>query len=232
MPATTRIRQIAHLGSVAFVPYYACHLMRFANLPPFRGTRLADAGVLFIPAFILCTALPADFLLLGLVHSWGLVFPRWTVWPAGRRVPRFLPVVPVWLVAPTLTGYGTGMWIYLLISGPATFPDYLLSCAAATAFAGYGWALGVAAISYQRRTRPRCVLQPSSAARRSVMVDERAASGPALSEGPARTGIRRGQDNFRFTVLLDARGVNLGFTVHCRLPRTSSVGRRCSPARH
>jgi hypothetical protein len=158
VPATPRIRLIAHLGSVAFVPYYACHLMRFANLPPFRGTRLADAGDLFIPTFILCTALPADFLLLGLVHSWGQVFPSWTVWLAGRRVPRFLPVVPVWLIAPTLAGYGTGMWIYLLIGGPTTFPDYLLSCAAATAFAGYGWALGVAAISYQRRTRPRCVL--------------------------------------------------------------------------
>jgi hypothetical protein len=82
------------------------------------------------------------------------------VWLAGRRVPRFLPVVPVWLIAPTLAGYGTGMWIYLLIGGPHQLPDYLLSAAAATAFAGYGWALGIAAVSYQRRTRPRCVLRP------------------------------------------------------------------------
>ncbi len=158
-PAPPRVRLIAHLGSVAFVPYYACHLMRFADLPPFRGTRFADPGDPFIPVFILCTALPADFLLLGLVHSWGMVFPRWTVWLAGRRVPRFLPVVPVWLIAPTLAGYGTAMWIYLPISGPHSFPDYLLSCVAATAFAGYGWTLGIAAVSYQRRTRPRCVLR-------------------------------------------------------------------------
>lgn len=158
VPASDRVRLVAHLGSVAFVPYYTCHLMRFADLPPFRGTRFADPGDLFIPVFILCTALPADFLLLGLVHSWGMVFPRWTVWLAGRRVPRFLPVVPVWLIAPTLAGYGTGMWIFLLVSGPKSFPDYLLSAAAATAFAGYGWTLGAAAISYQRRTRPRCVL--------------------------------------------------------------------------
>jgi hypothetical protein len=52
------------------------------------------------------------------------------------------------------------MWIYLLVDGPRSLPDYLLSAAAATAFAGYGWALGVAAVSYQRRTRPRCVLRP------------------------------------------------------------------------
>ena len=160
VPAPARIRLIAHLGSVAFVPYYACHLLRFANLPPFRGTRLPDPGDLFIPTFILCTAVPDDFLLLGLVHSWGMIFPRWTVWLAGRRVPRFLPLVPVWLIAPTLAGYGTGMWIYLVLSGPHALPDYLLSAAAATAFAGYGWALGVAAVSYQRRTRPRCVLRP------------------------------------------------------------------------
>lgn len=156
--ASDRVRMTAHLGGAAFVPYYACHLLRFTDLPPFRGTRLADPGDLFIPVFILCTALPAEFLLLGLVHSWGMVFPRWTAWLAGRRVPRFLPVVPVWLIAPTLAGYGTGMWIYLLVDGPTSAPDYLLSAAAATAFAGYGWALGIAAISYQRRTRPRCVL--------------------------------------------------------------------------
>ena len=106
-----------------------------------------------------------------------MVFPRWTVWLAGRRVPRFLPVVPVWLIAPTLAGYGTGMGCYLLFSGPSTFPDYLLSAAAATAFAGYGWTLGVAAVSYQRRTRPRCVLQVVESGH----------------QRPARAGSRRGQ---------------------------------------
>lgn len=162
-PASARVRRIAHLGGLAFVPYYACHLLRFADLPPFRGGRFADPGDPFIPVFILCTALPAEFLLLGLVHSWGMVFPRWTLWLAGRRVPRFLPVVPVWLIAPTLAGYGTGAWVYALlrlagvVPGGGTLPDYLLGCAAATAFAGYGWALGIAAVSYQRRTRPRCV---------------------------------------------------------------------------
>jgi hypothetical protein len=29
----------------------------------------------------------ASFLLLGLVRLWGMVFPRWTLWPAGRRAP-------------------------------------------------------------------------------------------------------------------------------------------------
>ena len=96
----------------------------------------------------------AVFLLLGLVRPWGMVFPQWTVWLAGRRVPRFLPLAPVWLVAPTLALYGTGSLGY------AFFTEYGvigLGGAASLAFGGYGWALTVAAVSYQSRTRPVCV---------------------------------------------------------------------------
>ncbi|MGP4028901.1 hypothetical protein [Actinomadura sp. 3N407] len=167
-PAPDRIRRIAYLGGLALVPYYGCHLLRFADAPPFRGGDLAAPGDPSIPAFILGTVLPAEFLIHGLVHKWGMTFPRWTLWLSGRRVPRFLPVAPVWLIAPTLAAYGTGMWVYILLhfTGVVTMngsaADYLLGCAAATGFAGYGWALAIAGVSYQRRTRPRCVLSPSS----------------------------------------------------------------------
>jgi hypothetical protein len=164
-PPSPRVRKIALVGGLAFAPYYACHMLRFLDAPPFHGGRLADPGDWFIPAFIVGTALPAEFLLQGLVRHWGMVFPRWTLRLAGRRVPRFLPIVPVWLIAPTLAAYGTGGWIYALLgmSGVVknTFlpADYLLGCAAMTGFAGYGSALAVAAVSYQRRTRPVCVVE-------------------------------------------------------------------------
>ncbi|OLF05299.1 hypothetical protein [Actinophytocola xanthii] len=164
-PASQRVRRIAHLGGLAFIPYYVCHFMRFADAPPFRGGDLAAPGDPFIPAAIIGTVLPAEFLLLGLVHSWGMIFPRWTLWLSGRRVPRFLPLIPVWLIAPTLAAYGTGAWVYVILQFTGvleidgTFADYLLGCSAATAFAGYGWALAIAAVSYQRRTRPRCILR-------------------------------------------------------------------------
>lgn len=167
-PAPDRIRRIAHLGGLAVVPYYGCHLLRFADAPPFRGGELAAPGDLFIPAFILGTALPAEFLLQGLVHKWGTTFPRWTLWLSGKRVPRFLPLAPVWLIAPTLAAYGTGIWTFLLLQFAGVLnmngsrSEVILSRAAATAFAGYGWALAIAAVSYQRRTRPRCVLSPPS----------------------------------------------------------------------
>jgi hypothetical protein len=56
---------------------------------------------------------------------------------------------------PTLALYGTGSFVY------AFFTDYGvlgLGGAASVAFGGYGWALGIAAISYQIRTRPACDL--------------------------------------------------------------------------
>lgn len=163
LPASHRIRRIAHLGSLAVVPYYGCHLLRFADAPPFRGGDLVAPGDLFIPVFILGTALPAEFLLQGLVRTWGMTFPRWTLWLSGKRVPRSLPLAPVWLIAPTLAAYGTGAWVYLILVFTGVLnldgspSEVFLGVAAATAFAGYGWALAIAAVSYQRRTRPRCV---------------------------------------------------------------------------
>ncbi|TDC98202.1 hypothetical protein [Actinomadura sp. 7K507] len=102
------------------------------------------------------------------MRKWGTTFPRWTLWLSGKRVPRFLPLAPVWLIAPTLAAYGTGAWFYLILQFTGVLnmngspSEYLLGCAAATAFAGYGWALGIAAVSYQRRTRPHCVVGPPS----------------------------------------------------------------------
>ena len=76
------------------------------------------------------------------------------MWLAGRRVPRFLPLVPARIVAPTLALYGTGSAIYALAAGYTLIG---LGGAASLAFGAYGWALAVAAVSYQRRSRPVCV---------------------------------------------------------------------------
>lgn len=173
-PAPAWVRTAAHVGCLSFVPYYGCHLMRFAGMPPFDGGRLADRGDLFIPIFIICTAIPAETLLLGLVHRFGLVFPRWVPWLAGRSVPRLLPLIPAWLVAPTLALYGTGAWVYVALGASGVVDDhtrgvdYLLGCAAATAFACYGWALVIAAWSYTRRTTRTPSLQPSDDSRAGV----------------------------------------------------------------
>ncbi len=48
--------------------------------------------------------------MLGLVHRWGEVFPRWMIGLAGRRVPIALAVVPASLVSVLLIVGGIGIW--------------------------------------------------------------------------------------------------------------------------
>ncbi|GIN02734.1 hypothetical protein [Planomonospora venezuelensis] len=152
--APPAVRRIAYAGCCAFLPYLTLHALGAAGVPGiepggFRPTwSMVLAGV--------CGVGLAVFLLLGLVRPWGMVFPRWTLWLAGRRVPRFLPLAPVWLLAPTLALYGTGSGV---LAGAGILGDGLFGIggAASLAFGGYGWALAIAAVSYQSRTRPVCV---------------------------------------------------------------------------
>ncbi|TDD88162.1 hypothetical protein E1293_06740 [Actinomadura darangshiensis] len=112
--------------------------------------------------FTTLSALLGIFLLMGLTHRWGQVF-------AGRAVPRWLPLAPAWLGALTLGPYGVvATFGYLLppVVGLGGLPDgpllhgwsgWTVAACGIVAFTVYGVALGVAAWSYQRRTRPRCV---------------------------------------------------------------------------
>ncbi|MEV7614096.1 hypothetical protein [Streptomyces sp. NPDC089799] len=109
------------------------------------------------------------FLLLGLLHTWGQVFPRWTVFLAGRRVPRPLPLVPAWLTGVPLAMYGTVLVVLapLMATGllPAIEPSPPFTTGSGLtwmvafgglAFGGLGLGLIVAARSYAARTRPAC----------------------------------------------------------------------------
>src|SRR5438552_259507 len=85
----------------------------------------------------------------GAPFAWRL-WPSWVGFAASGWACRWCPV---WLIAPTLALYGTGSFVY------AFFTEYGvlgLGGAASVAFGGYGWALGIAAGSYQTRTRPTC----------------------------------------------------------------------------
>ncbi|MET9463776.1 hypothetical protein ABZY44_02935 [Streptomyces sp. NPDC006544] len=105
------------------------------------------------------------FLLWGLVRPWGLVFPRWTPFLRGRRVPRWLPLAPALTGAATLAPYGVFGLGYsaLATAGVVTMrrgdfhspADALLVAWIGTAaFAVYGLALTAAARSYWLRSGP------------------------------------------------------------------------------
>ncbi|MGI5493525.1 hypothetical protein [Microtetraspora malaysiensis] len=148
------VRWIAYTGCCALLPYLILHTLGAAGVPGIEPNGFRPTWYMLLAGF--CGIGLAVFLLLGLVRPWGMVFPRWTLWLAGRRVPRFLPLTPVWVVAPTLALYGT---VSGILAAAGVLGDDLFSIggAASLAFGGYGWALAIAAVSYQLRTRPLCV---------------------------------------------------------------------------
>ncbi|GAA2741883.1 hypothetical protein [Kitasatospora cinereorecta] len=116
-------------------------------------------------------ALLGAVLLAGLLHPWGQVFPRWTPFLAGRRVPRLLPLAPALLTGVPLTVYGAALTAIapLIAVGvlPGITPTPPFTTASGVtwmvafgglAFTGLGLALLVAARSYAARTRPVCAV--------------------------------------------------------------------------
>nr|WP_240973633.1 hypothetical protein [Nonomuraea sp. FMUSA5-5] len=111
-------------------------------------------------------ALLGAFLALGLVHRWGMVFPRWTLVLAGRRVPPLLPLIPAWAVGLCLGAYGVVLLAMVPLGLTGVIPPFAPVAPFTTsgdiawmilfgglAFAGLGGALLVGAWSYGRRAR-------------------------------------------------------------------------------
>ncbi|MEV4247662.1 hypothetical protein AB0J63_30110 [Streptosporangium canum] len=134
---------------------------------PGAAHALASVGV----DVTVLAALFGVFLLAGLMYRWGMVFPRWTLWLSGVRVPRLLPLIPAWMTAVALSLYGVALTVYVpagvLGVVPAIEPIAGFTATGSVwmiefgglAFAGLGLGLLVAARSYARRTRPRCVVR-------------------------------------------------------------------------
>ncbi|WP_326688618.1 hypothetical protein OIE63_16640 [Streptomyces sp. NBC_01795] len=176
--AAPQVQCAAWAGTVAFVPYAAMKL-NWALGGTFAGTSgdeilatsqrngasgswltLASWG---LDATTLLAALGV-FLLWGLVRPWGQVFPRWTSVLRGRRVPRWLPLIPALIGAATLAPYGVvGAGYLTLVSAgaltmrsgdfPSVHDALQVSWVGIIAFGVYGLALTVAARSYWFRTR-------------------------------------------------------------------------------
>ncbi|MFA7764068.1 hypothetical protein [Streptomyces sp. NRRL S-448] len=179
--APQHLRLAAWAGTLAFVPYAAMKLV-WASGGTFAGItgeemlavseRNGASGIFLtleswgLDPTALLAALGV-FLLWGLVRPWGQVFPRWTLFLRGRRVPRWLPLAPALLGAATLAPYGVlGVgYLALATAGVVTMRrgDFhssgdalLVGWIGMAAFAVYGIALTLAARSYWLRTRPAC----------------------------------------------------------------------------
>ncbi|MFJ4950228.1 hypothetical protein [Streptomyces sp. NPDC088760] len=176
-PASGPVQLVACAGTAAFLPYAAMKIT-WASGGTFAGMtgeemlavsqRNGASGIWVtleswgMDGTVLLAALGA-FLLWGLVRPWGQVFPRWTLWLRGRRVPRWLPLAPALIGAATLAPYGVfGVgYLTLATAGMVTMRrgDFhsssdalLVAWIGLAAFAVYGIALIVAARSYWLRT--------------------------------------------------------------------------------
>lgn len=192
------IQLTAWAGTLAFVPYGAMKLV-WASGGTFAGItggemlavseRNGASGIFLTmeswgldPTALL--AVLGVFLLWGLVRPWGQVFPRWTLFLRGRRVPRWLPLAPALLGAATLAPYGVvGVgYLALATSGVVTMRrgDFhssgdalLVGWIGMVAFAVYGIALTVGARSYWLRTRPACRMNVSTERASASQLDPR-----------------------------------------------------------
>lgn len=131
----------------------------FGTAPIGHGSLGAAIAAL---AFTVCLLLAGTLLPLALVHGWGRVFPGWTLFLAGRRVPRPLLAVPACFVSGGLLAYfgvGLGQMVVAAVTGAPLFAPGVPAAFVWTAVPAYlVWGAGLAAatVSYLTRTRPRC----------------------------------------------------------------------------
>ncbi|NRQ40277.1 hypothetical protein HII36_51915 [Nonomuraea sp. NN258] len=166
-PAPPAVRWTAWLGAAAFLPYIAMKTVWALGVPiagmrgPDLGGGTGLSGLLGRLGIDLTSimALLGAVLSLALVHNWGQTFPAWTPFLAGRRVPRWLLLTPAWLGATSLGVYPF-VALALLLSGAdlsgAGGDMTWVAVVGLSGFGGWGITVGVAALSYQRRTRPLC----------------------------------------------------------------------------
>lgn len=174
-----RVQLAAWAGTVAFLPYAGMKLV-WASGGTFAGMSGAEMHAIArrngasgfwlrleswgVDGTALLAALGV-FLLWGLVRPWGQVFPRWTPWLRGRRVPRWLPLAPALIGAATLAPYGVFGVVYAALSTagvvemrrgdfPSSGHALLVVWIGMVAFAVYGVALVAAVRSYWLRTVP------------------------------------------------------------------------------
>ncbi|GAA4972811.1 hypothetical protein [Actinoplanes utahensis] len=148
---------VAALSATAgFMPLHAiwgAGIPLFAEADRFE-VWYADGGGGYLWTLNALAVLPA-VLALALIRPWGLVFPRWAPWSAGRRVPRLLLVVPGYLLVLALGGYTILAMVLMVVqwdSPEAIFSPWTGIYGVAQ-FLVWITALAVAARSYDLRTR-------------------------------------------------------------------------------
>lgn len=111
-------------------------------------------GIIFGGLFMAALALGGAVLTLGLIQPWGEVFPRWTWFAAGRRVPPPLAIIPATVIAVFVTSAGITEIRRLLDTGIGM--DEWAIKGPGILWPLWGIAIGVATYAYYLRRRTTC----------------------------------------------------------------------------
>jgi hypothetical protein len=122
-----------------------------------------EVGLWWAGSALATLAVGGAILTLGLVRTWGEVFPSWIPFLRGRRVPIWFAVVPASLVSVLVTTAGL-MFVRLTLTGKlgAILGEGVLGAENWAALAPellwplWGAALGAATLAYYYRRRGRC----------------------------------------------------------------------------
>jgi hypothetical protein len=148
-------RRAVLVAIVVPLPYEITRIAWFLGLPlgiprDFLEMMQGTPGMLEVGLGCAVASIGGGILTHGLVARWGEVFPRWVLPWAGRRVPPMLAVAPALLVAVVLVPAG-----FMNLRMPITAGTWGVT-APGVLWAGWGVALGVAALAYHLRRRPAC----------------------------------------------------------------------------
>lgn len=121
-----------------------------------------ETGLWWAGTALATIAVGGSLLTLGLVQRWGEIFPRWTPFFAGKRVPPALAIVPASLVSVLVTTAGL-MFVRLTLFGTFSLGERALTLdenwaalAPELLWPIWGVALGMATLAYYYRRRGEC----------------------------------------------------------------------------
>ena len=133
------------MSGASTLSYPKCARIRFA------GPLTPAAGAVFLVLY----AAAGSLLPLALAHRWGRIRPRWVLPLAGRDVPRWIVLVPAFMMGGGRTAYFGLVGGTYIVLGEFGFPLWW-TLAVIPRYTLWGIGLLVAAAFYRGATEPPC----------------------------------------------------------------------------
>ncbi|MBZ2198657.1 hypothetical protein [Occultella gossypii] len=148
-------RWAAYTGAVVPLAYSVVRWAWAFNIPVGVSeeflVELHASGLIWGGVYLATFGALGGLLTLGLVQRWGVIWPRWVLGLAGKRVPPAFPIVFASVVAVSLASASAVVMRIIDWSNPDDWMSNPM-----TLWPLWSVALGAATLGYYFRTRPAC----------------------------------------------------------------------------